>query len=423
MLAGRGKTLNRRTKTFQWPAIGPAILLTATSVGAGDILTGSLAGAEAGISVLWAVPAGVALKWTLNEGIARWQMATRTTLLEGWITRLGRWIQWVFLAYLLLFTLVVGGMLSSACGVAAAGLLPNADLDRTRDQWGVIHSLAGLVLVWTGGYQLLKRVLAVCVGAMFGAVTLTAFLLSPDWGAMAAGLVPSLPDGSAGWVVGLVGAVGGTVSLVSYGYWIREERRSGVEGLRSCRVDLVLSYVVIGIFGIAVVYIGSRVPVQGKGAAMALMMADQLAVALGPAGKWAFLVGFWAAVFAALLGVWQSIPYLFTDFYWLRGGRGIADRGDVDVERSRPYRFYLVFIATVPLFLLHWPVEELQLAFGIVGATLLPILALTLLIMNNRRVWVGQTFRSGLATNVVLGLALAVFVYLGVREIAQVLSR
>ncbi|MBK9168727.1 MAG: Nramp family divalent metal transporter [Bryobacterales bacterium] len=423
MLAGRGKTLNRRTKTFQWPAIGPAILLTATSVGAGDILTGSLAGAEAGISVLWAVPAGVALKWTLNEGIARWQMATRTTLLEGWITRLGRWIQWVFLAYLLLFTLVVGGMLSSACGVAAAGLLPNADLDRTRDQWGVIHSLAGLVLVWSGGYQLLKRVLAVCVGAMFGAVTLTAFLLSPDWGAMAAGLVPSLPDGSAGWVVGLVGAVGGTVSLVSYGYWIREERRSGVEGLRACRVDLVLSYVVIGIFGIAVVYIGSRVPVQGKGAAMALMMADQLAVALGPAGKWAFLVGFWAAVFAALLGVWQSIPYLFTDFYWLRGGRGIADRGDVDVERSRPYRFYLVFIATVPLFLLHWPVEELQLAFGIVGATLLPILALTLLIMNNRRVWVGQTFRSGLATNVVLGLALAVFVYLGVREIAQVLSR
>ena len=69
-------------------AVGPAILLTATSVGAGDILTGSLAGAEAGMAVLWAVPAGVMLKWTLTEGIARWQMATGTTLLEGWVTRL-----------------------------------------------------------------------------------------------------------------------------------------------------------------------------------------------------------------------------------------------------------------------------------------------------------------------------------------------
>ena len=105
-------------------AIGPAILLTATSVGAGDILTGSLAGAEAGMAALWAVPAGVILKWTLTEGIARWQMATGTTLLEGWVTRLGRWIQWVFFGYLLLFSLVTGGMLASACGVAGAALIP-----------------------------------------------------------------------------------------------------------------------------------------------------------------------------------------------------------------------------------------------------------------------------------------------------------
>src|SRR6185295_1124452 len=92
-------------------AIGPAILLTATSVGAGDILTGSLAGSEAGIAILWAAPVGVLLKWTLNEGIARWQMATGTTLLEGWVRRLGKWIQWIFLPYLLLFSLVTGAML------------------------------------------------------------------------------------------------------------------------------------------------------------------------------------------------------------------------------------------------------------------------------------------------------------------------
>src|SRR5215471_3071972 len=85
-------------------SIGPAILLTATSIGAGDILTGSLAGSHAGLAVLWAVPAGVALKWTLTEGIARWQMATGTTLLEGWVRKLGAWFQWVFLAYLMLCT-------------------------------------------------------------------------------------------------------------------------------------------------------------------------------------------------------------------------------------------------------------------------------------------------------------------------------
>ena len=80
----------------------------ATGVGAGDLLTASLAGSEVGLSLLWAVVAGVILKWTLSEGIARWQLATGSTLLEGWVWRLGRWIQWVFLAYFLFFTFVVG---------------------------------------------------------------------------------------------------------------------------------------------------------------------------------------------------------------------------------------------------------------------------------------------------------------------------
>ncbi len=404
-------------------AIGPAILLTATSVGAGDILTGSLAGSEAGIAILWAAPAGVLLKWTLNEGIARWQMATGTTLLEGWVHKLGHWILWVFLAYLLLFTLVTGGMLSSACGVAGAGLFPLGSLERSRQLWGLIHSLAGLALVWGGGYALLKRVLAVGVGAMFATVVLTAFLLAPDWPAAARGLVPHLPAGSAGWVVGLMGAIGGTVALISYGYWIREEGRTGHEGLRACRFDLTLSYTVIGLFGMAVVIIGSRVRLQGQGAGLALKMADQLALAVGPFGKWVFLIGFWAAVFSALLGVWQSLPYLFTDLLWLRAGSGIAQRGEVDVSRSVPYRAYLVFLATVPLVLLRRPVQQLQLAFGITGATLLPLLALTLLMMNNRRDWVGGQFRTGVLINAVLAVALLFFLYVGAREILQILSR
>jgi len=398
-------------------AIGPAILLTATSVGAGDILTGSLAGAEAGLAVLWAVPAGITLKWTLTEGIARWQMATGTTLLEGWVTRLGGWIQWVFFPYLLLFTLVTSGMLASACGVAGAALIPLSDLQTSRMIWAAAHSLTALVLIWFGGYALLKRVLAVCVGAMFFTVLVTALLLTPDWSAVARGFVPSLPASGTGWVVGLIGAIGGTMALISYGYWIREEGRTGHEGLRACRWDLMLSYAVIGVFGVAVVIIGSRVQVRGQGTALALLLADQLGLSLGPIGRSLFLIGFWAAVFSAMLGVWQSLPYLFTDFLSLRRGAGAAS----GVERSRPYRLYLAAMATIPLLLVRWPVEKLQLAFGLTGAMLLPLLALTLLIMNNREAGVGREFRAGLGLNCVLGAALLFFTLVGGREIAQLL--
>ena len=77
------------------------------------------------MAILWAAVVGSFMKWTLNEGIARWQMATGTTLLEGWVTRLGRWIQWVFLTYFVLWSFFVGGALVTA-GTADIGV---ADLD------------------------------------------------------------------------------------------------------------------------------------------------------------------------------------------------------------------------------------------------------------------------------------------------------
>ena len=211
------------------------------------------------------------------------------------------------------------------------------------------------------------------------------------------------------------------MAIVSYGYWIREEGRTGHEGLRACRSDLLLSYGVIALFGTAVVIIGSRVQVRGRGTALALLLADQLGASLGPAGKWLFLVGFWAAVFSALLGVWQSLPYLFTDFLSLRRGAGAAAWAEGTVERSRPYRTYLACMATVPLLLVQWPVEQLQLAFGLTGAMLLPLLALTLLIMNNRERWVGREFRPGIVLNLVLASALVFFAAVGGREILQLL--
>ncbi|MCS7025012.1 MAG: Nramp family divalent metal transporter [Bryobacteraceae bacterium] len=403
-----------------WRRVGPAILLTATSVGAGDILTGALAGAEAGAAVLWAVPVGVILKWTLTEGIARWQMATGETLLEGWRSRLGVWVPWAFLAYVFLFTLVTCAMLASACGLAMTAMLPLGSLSSSRLLWAAAHAVAGLVIVWFGGYHALKRLLAVCVGAMFFTIVCTAFLLDPDWQAVFSGLIPSMPAGSARWVIGLIGAVGGTMALVSYGYWIREEGRSGEQGLRECRWDLLLSYSVIAVFGVAVVLIGSRLQVRGQGTELALLLAAQLEKSFGRPGYWIFLSGFWSAVFSALLGVWQSLPYLFADV--VRLGRKQGQAGE-RVERSRPYRLFLVFLATVPLLLVRWPVKELQLAFGLTGAMLLPVLTVTLLLMNNRRPWVGVQYQTPLALNLVLVAALVLFAYAGWVEAAPLLRR
>ena len=77
------------SKPSLWNRIIPGILVAATGVGAGDLVTASLAGSEVGLVLLWAAVLGALLKWALNEGLARWQMATGTTLLQGWVQKLG----------------------------------------------------------------------------------------------------------------------------------------------------------------------------------------------------------------------------------------------------------------------------------------------------------------------------------------------
>lgn len=391
------------------------MLVAATGVGAGDLITASLGGSEAGLVVAWAALAGALLKWTLNEGVARWQMATGTTLLEGWVQHLHPAVQWVFLVYFLLWSFVVGGALVNACGVAGASLVPIGDSNTARIVWGVVHSLASLAIVLRGGFAWFEKAMAACVGIMAVGVVLTAALL---WISPADAPVVARSAGTGDlsrWALAVLGGVGGTVTLLAYGYWIAERGRSGAEGLAACRVDLAVGYAVTALFGVSMIVIGSRIEIGGRGAGVALDVAGQIGSVLGHAGSAAFLLGFWGAVFSSILGVWQSAPYLFADFVALRRSGGVAN-GPIGSRRA--YRWYLVAMAVItPVWLLA-PVRTIQLIYATLGAGFLPLLAITLLILNNRRALV-RDLRNGWAVNLLLIATVLMFGYLGVRGISD----
>jgi hypothetical protein len=155
---------------------------------------------------------------------------------------------------------------------------------------------------------------------------------------------------------------------------------------------------------------------------MALQLASQLGEGMGPPGKWIFLVGFWGAVFSSLLGVWQSTPYFFADFLWLSRDRLSARSPVPDLSATRAYRLCLVLIAVVPLPLLWMSVERAQLTYAVLGSLFVPLLAATLLMMNNRRQWVGAELRNGWLTNVVLVATLVFFSYIVLRKAAETVS-
>jgi Mn2+/Fe2+ NRAMP family transporter len=412
---------NQSRKSDSWYSkVILGIIVAATGVGAGDLITASLAGSELGTAILWAAVVGSILKWVLNESLARWQMGTKTTILEGWFQHLGKWVQWIFMVYFVLWSYFVGGALISACGIAGAGFLPIGDPQTSKIVWGIIHSVVGLVLVWLGGFKAFEYAMSFFIAIMFGAVLSTAILLGPDWGAVAKGLLmPSLPKKGMPWLIGVLGGVGGTVTLLSYSYWIREKKRAGWQGVRESRFDLGVGYAMTAFFGAAMIVIGSRVVVTGRGDTVALVLAAQLAKVLGPAGKWIFLAGFWGAVYSSLVGVWQGVPYIFADFLYLRRGIVLDQHPGKNILRTREYKFYLLGLTFIPMTLLWFNLKQVQLIYAVMGAFFMPFLALTLLILNNRAGLVGKRFKNSWVINLLLLITLLFFSYVGFNEIIQ----
>lgn len=385
--------------------VGPGLLVAATGVGTGDLATGSFAGSLLGTAILWAVLVGALLKFIITEGIARWQLATGTTILEGAATHLGPTPMLLFLPYLLLWSFFTASAMMSGCGVTLHALIPIFDdPQHGKIFFGVLSSIIGVAFVYVGGYRLFEKIMTVCILVMFGTVVLTAALLWPGTADVMKGLfLPSIPNfDTTGltWTIALIGGVGGTVTVLCYGYWIREEGRIHSDDIPVCRIDLTSGYLMTAIFGMSVVIIGSNLEISGSGATLIVQMADQLSGLLGTAGRWLFLIGAVGAVFSSLLGVWQATPYIFVDAWRLFRKTPTLSVGAATPIAEMPlYRYYLIALAFIPMLGLFVSFREVQKVYAVTGAFFVPMLALLLLLLNGRDKWIGKRFRNGIAAD------------------------
>ena len=401
----------------------PGLLVAATGVGMGDLATGSFAGSLLGTAILWAVMLGAFLKFIITEGIARWQLATGTTVLQGAAIHLGPWPMYVFLPYLLLWTLVTGSALMSGCGVALHALIPIFDsADNGKIFFGMLSSLIGAGLVRYGGFDMFEKIMTTCIVLMFAAVVITAGALWPGTEVVLRGLfIPTIPDFAGSgltWTVALIGGVGGTVTILSYGYWIRESGREGADQIAICRIDLGSGYLMTAIFGISVVIIGSKLELSGSGATLIVAMADELAVPLGEIGRWIFLIGAVGAVFSSLLGTWQATPYFFCDSWNLFRGRGRdADQSGMATTTSPLYRYYLLALAVVPMMGLFVDFRQALKIYAVIGAFFVPMLAILLLVLNSRTKWIGAEHRNRFAATGGLLMAVVFFFWIALAKI------
>jgi Mn2+/Fe2+ NRAMP family transporter len=404
---------------------GPGLIVAASGIGSGDVVSATVSGASYGVVLLWAIVLGAFFKFVLNEGIARWQLATGLTALEGWAAYLPAWVQVYFGLYLVFWTVAVSAALTNATGLGIANLTGGA----ISQPWGaVLHSLIGFVFVWFGGYNGFEKLMKTLVAVMGFSIVVCAILTFRDPTATLQGLaLPRIPMGSGMYVLSIVGGIGGSLTILSYNYWMREERMVGASYLRYVRGDIAVAYLFTAIFGVSIALIANQaffVPgIRISDAQAVPRMAEMLGNILGRFGALAYSVGFWAAVFASLLGVWQSVPYVYADLYSIIKKVPADTRKQLVKVTSVPYRLALIFITLVPLpFAFVRRPLLIIVTYTIIGGLFIPFLAATLLYLNNRVQWTAPVPRNHWTTNVLLIVILAMFLIVGTQEIINALS-
>ncbi|NGO48453.1 Nramp family divalent metal transporter [Streptomyces ureilyticus] len=428
---------NSSPRKSSWKYIGPGIVVAATGVGAGDLVATLIAGSNFGYTLLWAAVLGCLVKISLAEAAGRWHLSTGRTLFEGWAS-LGRWTTWFFVAYLVIWGFVYGAAAMSSSGLPLQALFPDVmDLK----WWAILSGLVGLVFVWFNKYAVFEKVMTILVGVMFVVTVYLAIRVTPNLGDAFAGLLPVLPDEKDSILntLGLIGGVGGTITLAAYGYWVNAKGWTNTGWMKVMRLDNRVAYATTGIFVIAMLIVGAELLHASN---IAIASGDQGLVQLGgiledeygTATSKFFLIGFFATSFTSLIGVWHGVSLMFADFVErFRARRGASATGDEAAagaeagsgeavasgarEKSWPFRAYLLWLTFPPMVLLfEGQPFRLIILYGVLGAAFLPFLALTLVwLLNSSRT--PREWRNGPLSNAMLVIAGLLFIVLCVKQV------
>ncbi|MEU5579970.1 Nramp family divalent metal transporter [Streptomyces huasconensis] len=414
-----------------WKYIGPGIVVAATGVGAGDLVATLIAGSNFGYTLLWAAVIGCVVKISLAEAAGRWHLSTGRTLFDGWAS-LGRWTTWFFVVYVVIWGYVYGAAAMSSSGLPLQALFPDV---MELKWWAILTGLVGLVFVWFNKYAVFEKVMTVLVGIMFVVTVYLAIRVTPHLGDAFAGLLPVLPDEKDSILntLGLIGGVGGTITLAAYGYWVNAKGWTNTGWMKVMRLDNRVAYVTTGVFVVAMLFVGAELL---HSANVAIASGDKGLVQLsgilekeyGDATAKLFLVGFFATSFTSLIGVWHGVSLMFADFVERyrkeRAGADTTALSGEEVasgarEKSVPFRAYLLWLTFPPMILLFQGQPfRLIIIYGVLGAAFMPFLALTLVwLLNSSRT--PREWRNGWLSNGMLTIAGLLFLVLCIKQISD----
>ncbi len=388
--------------------LGPGLLVAAAFIGPGTVTTASVVGADTGYALLWALVFSIFATIVLQEMSARLGIVSREGLGEALRTTFDNPLfKWPAVV-LILVAIGVGTAAFQTGNIAGASLGLETIIGLSPQVWVLVVAAIAFALLASGTYKLIERVLMVLVGIMSVVFIVTAIVVRPDVGAMLAGmLTPSIPDGSGLTVIALVGTTVVTYNFFLHSSAVQDRWPQSVpvdQALNESRFDTVVSILLGGAITLAIL-VTSAAAFAGTDTVIenAAQMAEQLEPVLGPAAKWFFGFGLFAA------GLTSSVTAPLAAAYAVSGALGW--KRDLKSWKFRGVWALVVVIGATLAFSGTSPVQAILLAQAANGI-LLPLVSIFLLIVMNRRDLLGDKV-NGLVGNILGGFVMLVATFLG----------
>ena len=240
------------------PQIGPAVLVTAAFIGPGTVITSSLAGANYGYSLLWALLFSVIATLILQEMSCRLGIVTQKGLGENIREVCTNPVMKLVAIGLTVSAIVIGNAAYQSGNILGASLgLSNlfSDIYITSNIsiWPILIGLIAFIVLINGSYKVIERALMVLVGLMSFAFLATFIITQPDLSEFFKGLlVPSIPTGASLTVIALIGT-----TVVPYNLFLHSSSVSkkwhSPEKIKEAKKDLYFAVPLGGLISIAIV--------------------------------------------------------------------------------------------------------------------------------------------------------------------------
>ncbi len=408
-------------------SLGPGLVFALTVAGPGSFVSNAAAGATYGYSLIWALGFTVVFRYAWLSTSAKYVLVTGESLLDGY-RRIGRWLAWLVLG-----ASVAVRHLSNMYKVLLLGgcvqLLMPLPLAWGAKLWAFLSVLLAFAMTFWGGYPLVERFCKILVALMTASLAVAAFLSHPDPGALArALLIPGLPSYQGAFpalllVMALIGTEAGSLTNMTYTYFLNAKGWRTIEDLPRQRIDLFSSVACILVLG-TLVQIAAAASVHPLG--LKMKTAEDLmkifSESLGLAGRLIFGAGMWASAFSGFVGGTTGYALMVTDIF--RGGArtgtnmAASRRPAPETRRDPIFRGMVAFWCFSPLYVLFtsWEPVRLVLILNSVMVVLIPVLALALLWLTNDSKRMGK-YVNGWATNLCLGTLIAVSIWLMFRNV------